>query len=42
MDVGQDVRPQHYVTFWDAMVQASAKAPVPDKKFTHDDWKILA
>ena len=41
MKVGQDVRAQHYVTFWYALVQASATAPVPDKKFSHDDWKFV-
>jgi outer membrane protein OmpA-like peptidoglycan-associated protein len=40
MEGGNDVRIQHYVTFWDALVTASGQAAAPTKKFTHDDWKF--
>lgn len=42
MEGGDDVRIQHYVTFWDALVKATTtKATEPDPKFGHDDWKFI-
>lgn len=42
MDGGNDVRIQHYVTFWDAMANTtSQKATAPTPKFGHDDWKFI-
>ncbi|HEY9600589.1 MAG TPA: OmpA family protein [Allocoleopsis sp.] len=41
MEGGNDVRLYHYVTFWDALVQATLKAPVPNPKFGYDDWKFI-
>ena len=42
MEGGNDVRIQHYVTFWDALVQTTlTKAAVPTPKFGHDDWKFI-
>lgn len=41
MEGGSDVRIQHYVTLWDALVQAVAKkAPVPKAKFGAADFKF--
>lgn len=41
MDGGDDVRIQHYVTFWSALVETTLKAAVPDPKFGYDDWKFV-
>lgn len=41
MDGGNDVRIQHYVTFWSALVETTMKAALPDPKFGYDDWKFV-
>ena len=41
MHFGEEVRIHHYVTFWDALAQATAAAAVPVPPFTHADWKLL-
>ena len=41
MHFGEEVRIHHYVTFWDALAQATAKAAVPVPPFSHADWKLL-
>jgi outer membrane protein OmpA-like peptidoglycan-associated protein len=41
MEGGNDVRIQHYVTFWEGLVKATETAAVPDPKFTYDDWKFI-
>jgi len=42
MEGGNDVRIQHYVTFWEALCETTLqKAAVPAKKFGYDDWKFI-
>jgi outer membrane protein OmpA-like peptidoglycan-associated protein len=42
MEGGNDVRIQHYVTFWEALCETTLKkATVPTKKFGYDDWKFI-
>jgi outer membrane protein OmpA-like peptidoglycan-associated protein len=42
MEGGNDVRIQHYVTFWEALVETTLrKASVPTPKFGYDDWKFI-
>jgi outer membrane protein OmpA-like peptidoglycan-associated protein len=41
MEGGDDVRIQHYVTFWSALAEATQKAALPDPKFGYDDWKFI-
>jgi outer membrane protein OmpA-like peptidoglycan-associated protein len=41
MDGGNDVRIQHYVTLWSALVETTLKAADPDPKFGYDDWKFV-
>ena len=41
MQSGGDVRVEHYVTMWDALVQAAAMAAKPTTKFTHAEWKLI-
>ena len=41
MEGGDDVRIQHYVTFWSALCDASATATVPATKFGQADWKFV-
>jgi outer membrane protein OmpA-like peptidoglycan-associated protein len=42
MEGGDDVRIQHYVTFWDALAQTTTqKAAEPNPKFGHADWKFI-
>ena len=41
MHFGEEVRIHHYVTFWDALAQATAKAAVPVPPFSHNDWKLI-
>ena len=41
MEGGNDVRIQHYVTFWSGLAETTLKAPVPDPKFGYDDWKFI-
>lgn len=41
MDGGNDVRIQHYVTFWSALAETTLKAADPDPKFGYDDWKFV-
>lgn len=41
MEGGNDVRIQHYVTFWSGLCETTMKAPVPDPKFGYDDWKFI-
>lgn len=41
MEGGNDVRIQHYVTFWEGLVKATETAAVPDPKFSYDDWKFI-
>ncbi|MDX1614733.1 MAG: OmpA family protein, partial [Candidatus Promineifilaceae bacterium] len=41
MEGGNDVRVQHYVTFWQGLVEAAKKAPVPKDSFDYKDWKII-
>lgn len=41
MDGGNDVRIQHYVTFWSALAETTLLAPLPDPKFGYDDWKFV-
>ena len=41
MHSGDDLRIQHYVTFWKALYETtSTKAAVPTPKFGHKDWKF--
>jgi outer membrane protein OmpA-like peptidoglycan-associated protein len=42
MYVGDQVRPHEYVTFWDALSQATSTAAVPVPPMGHDDWKLNA
>lgn len=41
MEGGDDIRVQHYVTLWSALVDASAKAAVPTPLFGRADWKFV-
>lgn len=41
MEGGDDVRIQHYVTFWSALAETTQKAALPDPKFGYDDWKFI-
>lgn len=41
MEGGNDVRIQHYVTFWSGLCETTMKAPTPDPKFGYDDWKFI-
>lgn len=42
MEGGNDVRIQHYVTFWDALVATTTqKATKPTPKLGHDDWQFI-
>lgn len=42
MEGGDDVRIQHYVTFWDALCQVTtSKAQAPTPRFGHNDWKFI-
>ena len=41
MEGGSDVRIQHYVTFWQGLVESTLKGAVPDPKFGWDDWKFI-
>lgn len=42
MQSGDDVRIQHYVTFWEALVETTLqKANVPTPKFGYADWKFV-
>lgn len=41
MEGGNDVRLQHYVTFWSGLCETTMKAAVPDPKFGYDDWKFI-
>ncbi|MEG2070148.1 MAG: hypothetical protein RR034_02090, partial [Bacteroidales bacterium] len=45
MNEGTEVRQHHYVTFWDAMVQAIQTqypaVPAPDAPNVHQDWEIV-
>lgn len=38
---GQDLRPHHYVTLWEALGAVSGQAAVPAPKFTRADWKFV-
>lgn len=42
MEGGDDVRIQHYVTFWAALADTTLqKAPVPTPKFGYNDWRFV-
>lgn len=41
MEGGSDVRIQHYVTFWQGLVESTLKGATPDPKFGWDDWKFI-
>jgi outer membrane protein OmpA-like peptidoglycan-associated protein len=42
MEGGNDVRIQHYVTFWEALCETTLqKAAAPTKRFGYDDWKFI-
>jgi hypothetical protein len=42
MDGGNDVRIQHYVTFWSALCDTTLnKAKVPNPRFGYKDWKFI-
>ncbi|HEX9989653.1 MAG TPA: OmpA family protein [Chloroflexia bacterium] len=42
MESGNDVRIQHYVTFWEALCETTLhKATVPNPKFGYKDWKFI-
>lgn len=42
MEGGNDVRIQHYVTFWEALCETTLqKANAPTKRFGYDDWKFI-
>lgn len=42
MESGNDVRIQHYVTFWEALAETTLhKAAVPTPKFGYNDWKFI-
>ncbi len=42
MEGGDDVRIQHYVTFWSALAETTLKkAPVPTPKLGYKDWKFI-
>jgi hypothetical protein len=40
MQGGHDVRPQHYVTMWEALAAVTAAAAVPVPPFGQADWKF--
>lgn len=40
MNGGNDIRPHHYVTFWDGLAQLTSGAAFPKSPFTHKDWKF--
>lgn len=42
MNGGRDLRPLHYVTFWDGLAQLTQTAAAPNPKFGQADWKIQA
>ncbi len=40
MNGGNDIRPHHYVTFWDGLSQMTQTAAVPVPPFGQADWKF--
>jgi outer membrane protein OmpA-like peptidoglycan-associated protein len=40
MNGGNDIRPHHYVTFWDGLAQLTQAAAAPKIPFTQGDWKF--
>lgn len=38
---GHDVRPHHYVTFWDGLAQMTSAAAFPKRPFAHADWTFV-
>ncbi len=40
MNGGNDIRPHHYVTFWDGLTQLTSAAAVPIPLFGQADWKF--
>ncbi len=41
MQSGNDVRIQHYVTFWEALGEATAQAGAPVPPLTRADWEFI-
>jgi hypothetical protein len=41
MNGGNDIRPHHYVTFWDGLAQLTSGAATPAPPFGQADWKFV-